>query len=251
VQPAPDKGEESPFVRKPWWRNNLSEQQLQKQTKYRAFDDATEQDAEFASKDEIIAALEYSYDTIPQFHERLLYFALSKIRFYFGEDTFNGFTAEDAVQNVLESILAMRRKWYTKKIPDFHKFIRLALLSSLRNEKNKKERGEEVPLFDEEGEFGKETLREILKEFGRQDLTEHYLQENFEQLILKCMDELKDDVYASFVFEQRIEGCRSNIEIAKTLGIEVRDVECALKRIKNTLSIVSNKKRSRSYYENR
>ncbi len=224
----------------------MSEQQLQEQTDYRAIDGAADENAEYASKDEIIAALQYSYDTVPNFHKRLLYFALSKIHLYFGEDSFKGFTAEDAVQNVLESIITMRRKWYKNTIPDFQKFIRLALLSSIRNERNKKERWEESALFDEAGEFGKETLREILKEFSRQDLAENHFRENFEELISRCMDELKDDVYASFVFEQRIEGCTSNIEIAKTLGIEVRDVECALKRIKNTLFTLSNKKRNRS-----
>ena len=52
-------------------------------------------------------------------------------------------------------------------------------------------------------------------------------------LIQKCIEELGDDVYAVFVLEARCDGLDSNIGIAEKLGISVREVENARKRIKN------------------
>lgn len=187
----------------------------------------------YASKEEAAEALEDAFKNIKNFNKRLHNYTLGKIRYYFNANSFRGNDAKDVVQTVIKRILTLRRKWYKNKIPDFHKFVRFAILSYIRNERKKKDRLIEVELYDEEDNLTSETINEIIKEFAREDVTEKYFRDDLEILIQKCMDELKDDVYAAFVLEERLNREKSNIKIAANLGIEVCEVENARKRIRN------------------
>ena len=64
-------------------------------------------------------------------------------------------------------------------------------------------------------------------------------QKLYDQLFLA----LGDDVYATFVLEKRLDGIRSNIIIAENLGLEVREVENALKRIRRKYFEIINQRR--------
>ena len=192
----------------------------------------------------MLTALEDAYTNTTGFHERLLHFALGKIRLYFDAPSFHSPTAEDVVQDVLTSIIELRRKWHRDTFPDFHKFVRLAILSHIRNENKKKRNLETTELLDQDGNLGQESIRMILREYVRQDAAETDYRENMEVLFQQCRDELKDDVYATFVLEEICNGLTSNIKIAETLGVGVRDVENAKKRIKNKLRKLVNQKTS-------
>ena len=52
------------------------------------------------------------------------------------------------------------------------------------------------------------------------------------EFIDKLETEFENDETAFFVFQEILDGNKSNIDISKKLGIEVKDVENARKRIK-------------------
>ncbi len=209
-------------------KDDVSTQQEDKKYKY-----SNEGEPEYASREEVAEAFEDAYKNIKHLHKRLLYFALGKIRLYFNANTFRNTDAEDVVQIVSASILSLRRKWYRDKIPDFHKFVRLTILSYIRNERKRKDKFETGELFDDDNNLTADNINEIIKEYAREDAEQKYFREDVEILIQRCIDELDDDVFAVFVLEERCNGLESNIEIAEKLGIEVREVENARKRIKN------------------
>jgi RNA polymerase sigma factor (sigma-70 family) len=185
-----------------------------------------------ATKEEVAEALENAYRNISNFHKRLLFFALSKIRYYFHTNSFQNYTAADVVQETLVKIIGLKKKWYPAHIPDFHKFVRFAILSFIRNERKKKEKIKTVDLYDENGSFAEENIKDLLKEYAREDFVEKLFRDDLETVFEKCLNELEHDVYAHFVLEERLESVRSNIAIADKLGIEVSEVEKARKRIR-------------------
>jgi len=218
------------------------EEDILKQKKTRNTGTSTKKKKRYASKEEVLAALEDAYTNTTGFHERILHFALNKIRLYFHDSTFRSVTAEDVVQDVLTSIIEQRRKWYRDTFPDFHKFVRMAILSHIRNETKKKGNLETTELLDQNGNLGQEGIQMILREYAGQDVAETDFRQDMEVIFRQCRDQLKDDVYATFVLEEICNGLTSNIKIAETLGVEVHDVENAKKRIKNRLRRLVNQK---------
>ena len=154
---------------------------------------------------------------------------------YSGMNSFRSVAAEDVVQDVLTSIIELRRKWYRDSVPDFHKFVRLAILSHIRNESKKKQNIKTTELFDEDGNLGQESIQMILTEYTREDTRDTDFKTNMDAILQQCKDQLKkdDDVCAVFVLDEICNGMTSNIKIAGTIGVDVRDVENAKKRIKN------------------
>ena len=189
----------------------------------------------YASKEEVAAAFEDAYKNIKGFHKRLLNYTLGKIRLYFHSNTFRNNDANDVVQTVIKSILSQRRKWYKDKMPDFSKFVRLSILSHIRNERKRKDKLEEIDILDEEGNSNVDNIAEILKAYAREDLADRYFKKDIEKIYEECSRVLEDDIYASFVFDELCEGVGSNIEIAERLKIEVSEVENAKKRIRRKL----------------
>ncbi len=189
----------------------------------------------YASAEEVVAAFEDAYKNINGFHKRLLFFALGKIRQYFHANTFRNLDADDVVQTVIKKILTLRRKWYRNKIPDFVKFVRLSILSHIRNEWKRKDEAETVELLDEGGTLSAESVKEIIKEYAGKDIDENYFMKDIEILIRECSRALEDDVFSSFVFDEICEELNSNIEIAARLQISVCEVENAKKRIRRKL----------------
>lgn len=183
----------------------------------------------------MVAAFEDAYKNIKGFHKRLLNYTFGKIRLYFHSNTFRNNDADDVVQTVIKSILSQRRKWYKNKIPDFPKFVRLSILSHIRNERKRKDRLEEIDIWDEKGNIKVDNIAAILKEYAREDLADGYFKKDIEKIYEECSRALENDIYASFVFDELCEGVRSNIEIAGRLKIEVSEVEKAKKRIRRKL----------------
>lgn len=208
---------------------------------------------EYAPVGEVIEEIESAYATIKNFHKRLLYFTLKIIRIYFYKNTAEGETAEDVLQTVIDKILREKRKWYRNKIPDFVKFLRLTILSYLRNKCKKKKKDAldfTDDLFDQEGNYREEIL--LLKDIdGKKCSLE------FERLVDECFERYENDELTFFVFDLRMRGERSNIKIAEILNgqgfnVEVRDVENALKKIKYHINIkLINKNRTEQQVRNR
>lgn len=187
----------------------------------------------YASKEEVVEALEEAYARNPELHQRLLYFTLKTIRITCYDSSLHNITADDVVQTVIEKILKQKRKWYKGTTPDFLHFVRICIISHIRNQCKKKIMEEPEDLMTEDAESA--NVREVMKSYARKDIGEDNNHEKFEALIEQFEEALGDDVNAIFVLEERLEGNRSNKEIARSLGLDVRSVENALKRIKTRL----------------
>ena len=188
-----------------------------------------------ATKEEVTEAIETAYRKIPNFHKRLLFFTLKWVQTYFHSDMIRDLTVEDVVQTVLTKILSLDRKWKKNRFPEIADFIRLAIISFIRNEQKRKEVIDFDDVYDESPASREKNFEDLVKQIFTEDIADSYLREPFEELFVKCEDLLKDDVYASFVFEERMNGIKSNIKIAENLQIEVKDVEKALQRIRRKL----------------
>lgn len=192
-------------------------------------------DTGIATGEEVIAALEAAYKQIPHFHQRLLFYTLKWVRIYFHSSMIRELTVEDVVQTVLTKILTVQRKWNKNYFPEIADFVRFAILSFIRNEQKRVEVVEFEDVYDESEESRKKNFEDVVKQIFSEDIADNFLRETFEECYLKCEDRLKDDVYASFVFEERVKGEKSNIKIAENLKIEIEEVENAIKRIKRKL----------------
>lgn len=193
----------------------------------------------FASKEEIIAEIESVYKTVPNLQNRLLYYTLNVTNVIYFAETKRKPLADDTLQNVFEKILKLKRRWDYNKNPDFLNFLRMAIFSCIRNERDKKDNYNYVAI--EADEESNTLLIDLFSEYVYNYPADKLVYESFDQLVEKCIEELKGDEIAYFVFEEMMENSKSNIVIAKNLGLEVKDVEKAKKRIKSKMSKFFNK----------
>ena len=192
---------------------------------------------ELANKEEVIAEIEACFQREINLTQRLSFTALGFIRHYFFRDTIGNYTSDDVVNNVMEKIISCKRRWDKERFPYILDFIRISMLSYVRNERKRKAKFELVDLCNEEGELEEWKHQDYLTVCFNNDLNENLLDPfKYQKLYDQLWFELRKDVYATFVLEKRIDGMKSNIEIARNLGIEIREVENALKRIKRKYS---------------
>ena len=85
------------------------------------------------------------------------------------------------------------------------------------------------------------SITSFCNQLDTQDFDENIFSSDLGTLIAKLKHLLKEDVYASFVLDEILDGAESNIEIASTLKIPVKDVENAKKRIRNKSNKLINK----------
>lgn len=188
-----------------------------------------------ATKEEVVEALEAAYKQIPNFNKRLLFFTLKWVKIYFSSPMIRDLTIEDVVQTALTKILTLERKWKKNHFPDIADFIRFAIISFIRNEQKRKEKLTFEDVYDDSSESKEKNFEDLVKQIFTEDIADSYFRETFEEFYTRCENLLQDDIYASFVFEERMSGIKSNIKIAENLKIEVQDVEKALKRIRRKL----------------
>lgn len=175
------------------------------------------------------------------FRYRLVYYALKNIRLYFSSDSMNSLSAQDVVQIVLEKVITGVRKWNKCLIPDIKALLFLSIKSFIRNEKR---RIKYTVLFDLDSissELNRTSLSEFCNQMNIQDFNDNIFSSDLRILISKLKYQLKEDIYASFVLDEILEGAESNIEIAASLNISVKDVENAKKRIRNKSNKLINK----------
>lgn len=188
---------------------------------------------ELVSKEEVIAEIEACFKREKNLTKRLSYVALKFIHQYFFRDTIGDKTSSDVVQIVIEKIIKCDRKWDKQRFPDILDFIRICMLSYVRNEKKRRDDFELVDMCDEKGNLEEWIHKDYITVCIKNDLNNGLLDsEQYQKLYDQLWFILKEDVYATFVLEKRLEGIKSNIIIANDLGIDVKDVENSLKRIR-------------------
>jgi DNA-directed RNA polymerase specialized sigma24 family protein len=202
-----------------------------------------------ASRTEVHKALEEAYSIDSKLQTKLLYFALKYIRFYFHRDSIEILTAKDVVQTVLVKFMEGDRKWDKKKVPNIVNTILMSIISYVRNEwkkmriQNRKGKIEYVDQYDEDGNLNEHNLPELIKTYMNEDLKVEELRDRIENMKMNCFRELeeKNDVDGYYVFEQIVENTYLpdsrdlNKTIADELGISVKEVENAKKRIRRSI----------------
>ena len=196
-------------------------------------EDNLSQQACIASHKDVISELHKIFSGEKQFRYRLVYYALKNIRLYFSSDSMNSLSAQDVVQIVLEKIITGVRKWNKCLIPDIKALLFLSIKSFIRNEK-RRIKNTVLLDFDSLGsELNRSSLSGFSDQMNIQDINDNIFSAELSIVISKLKHQLKDDIYASFVLDEILEGAESNIEIAQSLNIPVKDVENAKKRIRN------------------
>jgi len=226
---------------------------------------------DIASIDEVLNALDSAYKSDKNLQTKLNYIALKNLYKYTGQARLSGYDAEEIVSIVITKILeseeAKRRKWNKTKHPNIVNFIFMCIVSFIRNER-KKTSSTTTPLYDiretgldvmegEKNRYDKEKTVTPTVVYKNGQISENtnydiasarnYREKagepipDYEELISDLEKELENDEIAFFVLQEILNNCKSNQEIAGELGITVKDVENASKRIKRKLSHSKNK----------
>jgi RNA polymerase sigma factor (sigma-70 family) len=199
-------------------------------------DDGGEEPHGYASKKEIVNALEEAFKADKELHTKLLNFTNKRIWYYFFSGTFKGRDANDVLQIVIEKIIKGRRRWHKDRIPNIVEFILMVIVSYIRNEWKKKEISEEcVGDFDDIEQLREAKLVELIRENAKRDAEDELFSKKYDELEKGCFAAFEDDETAYFVLEYMLDGVESNQEIAAGLKISVNEVSNAKRRIKYRL----------------
>ncbi len=187
---------------------------------------------DIASPEEATAELEKVMKENPDCFLKLVHYAHKKIRYFYKGGNIAGYTGMDIVQITLEKIIKGIRKWNRKKIPDFTSFLFVATFSVVRAAHKKESKFITLDLYDGEGKLDENRFPEFIKECYSEDFRDKIFRKDFESLLANLQKDLEEDVNAYFVFEEILEGNDSNIAISSKLGIDVKEVVNAKRRIK-------------------
>lgn len=221
---------------------------------------------EFASREEVLNAIEEAYKRTKNLQVKLLNFARKKIIEEMGKKADERLTAEDIVSEAIYRISIGKRKWYKNRVEKIENLILMVIVSLIRIESAKRP-DEDNPLYNEI-EAGIESVKKkpkpriipLYKEFDKKEVSSNSVAETestknnnkdsydsefdfeskgLEDYIEEVEDALDNDEIAFYVFQARLNGMRSNIDIANDLGVDVKEVENALKRLRRILSKIT------------
>lgn len=217
---------------------------------------------EFASREEVLNAIEEAYKRTKNLQVKLLNFARKKIIEEMGKKADERLTTEDIVSEAIYRISIGKRKWYKNRVEKIENLILMVIVSLIRIESAKRP-DEDNPLYNEI-EAGIESVKKkpkpriipLYKEFDKKEVSSNSVAETestknnnkdsydsefdfeskgLEDYIEEVEDALDNDEIAFYVFQARLNGMRSNIDIANDLGVDVKEVENALKRLRRIL----------------
>ena len=185
-----------------------------------------------ASPEEATEELEMVLKKDPDTFLKLVHYAHKKIKYFYKGGNIAGYTGMDIVQITLEKIIKGIRKWNRNKIPDFTNFLYVATFSVIRAAHKKEKKFITLDPYDAEGEFDENRFPEFIKKCYAEDFRDKIFGTDFESLLAGLQKDLEEDVNAYFVLEEILEGNDSNIEISAKLGIDIKEVVNAKRRIK-------------------
>lgn len=217
-----------------------------------------------ATEEEVFEALEKAFREQKYLKFNLLFITESVLFNLTGANEIDGLNAQDIISIAYEKILNGKRKWKKNKHPNIVNFIIMVIYSLIRNKRKKylfsynplydvRETGEPEPKLPElkrlvtvpyENYHDNRRINEdegdVNIKFNNYDIESRKNfddeidndKKDFYELIAELEAELENDEEAYYVLQERLKGDDSNISIAKELGLEVREVENALKRIR-------------------
>ncbi len=215
-----------------------------------------------ASIEETVEAINESFLKDKNLTTKLSKYANRKIIEIMGSKNNGNLTGADYLQEAVARLISGDRKWNKKKAESINEMLIMVIVSLIRIEANKiadtdnllyneYEAGPNVrhkklnykkrriiPLYYKDKE-GKETQNSIIdsEEYKLKGLKKIEDAFDFEKVdesefIERLETEFENDEIEFFVFQEILDGNKSNIDIAKKLGIKVKDVENARKRIR-------------------
>ena len=216
----------------------------------------------FADALEVCNAVESAYKKDKNLQTKFTKYTDRKIIEIMGGKNDGRLRPDDVVEEAVLRILNLNRKWYKSRVPKIENLILMVIVSLIRIEAekimdienrlydkreetkvktsvNKKHNKRRIISLNYKDKDGKESDTTIIdNEYYKQNNKDKYEDDfDFEQLdenelICSLEKELEEDEAAFFVFQEILDGNKSNIDIAAKLGIEVKEVENARKRIK-------------------
>ena len=150
----------------------------------------------------------------------------------------NKYEAKDIVHTLLDKLCSGERKWDKDKYPNFGVYFFMIIKSHVWNLSVVEEKYVQTgDLYDEDNEeFDAEPAID-LDSLNSLSLKEVLSDKDANELQNLCLKELKDDENAAIIFLYRADGLMNN-EIAGDLGLDIKIVEAAVKRIKRKLAPV-------------
>lgn len=147
----------------------------------------------------------------------------------------NKYQAKDIVHDLFIRLCDGKRKWDKDKYPDFVIYFFMLIKSRVWNLAKYEERlvnAAESYYEDENGENGNTGL--IIDNVNYLGLDQVLSEADEKELYQLCLEKLNDDEDGCIIFMEAAEG-KSNREIAEELGVDIRFVENAKKRVKRKL----------------
>jgi hypothetical protein len=225
----------------------------------------------YAAAEEVYEAVEAVYKKNNNFQIKLIKYAARKIVAIMGGKNDKRLMPDDVVEDAVFKILNLDRKWYKKKVEKIENLILMVIVSLIRIEAEKI-MDIENQLYDErmgtatkiagtknqnkrriiplhlKNKDGKEIDNTVIdNEHYKQNIRNKYEDDfDYEQLdeneLISILEkELEVDETSFFVLQEILDGKKSNIGIAADLGIEVKDVVNARKRIKRKVLAISDR----------
>jgi hypothetical protein len=211
-------------------------------------DNGDEEPREFASKREVVTALDEAFKSDAHLFKKLKNHALKWYSLLAAGKKVGENDAADVVTLVVRKLLTQTRKWYKAKTPNIVNVMLMAIVSEIRNGRKKlKPTIKKTSFYDKNGDLVEEKIEEIVRAYLREDISDGTITEQVENWISRLMQifEKKDDTVAFCVLEELLDIDRTEIKkpeeyIAGKLGISVTDVKNAIRRIRRTINSVIN-----------
>lgn len=197
-----------------------------------------------ASKDEVRDAIENEFCENKNLMAKLIKTTDYFINLYNLKEYLN---SEDIVMEAVEDILTGKRKWYKNKCEKIKVFIIGVIKSKIRNYVNSNEYKKNkkiVPLYPSNLESENENTENSIYDKERAkyyNSDDEYEQPESEEFYNKVLGLFSDDINAYCVLDELLSSKKYNKKeqnqlLSKELGISVREVENAKKKIRYRLS---------------
>lgn len=205
----------------------------------------------YAEDEEVSKEIERVFKEDPQLMVKLLKVAEAFIYGLTGNYQINGLSAQDLVMESIEAILTLKRKWYKSKCPNIVVLLIGVCKSKVRNfvnSKDYKDNNKVIPLYPEEKENKNGNSIYDDEQGKRYDKDDQIFDESDEALIQNALDLFNDDDVAYCVFDELLRTSDYDVKeqnqlLAKNLGISVKEVENAKKRIKYKILLLNQSKK--------
>lgn len=204
----------------------------------------------YANKDEVLNEIERVFREDNMLMTKLIKKAEILLSTLTNNNKINGLEAADIVMESIDAILSLNRKWYKERCPNIVVLIIGVITSKIKNivtGKNFKYENKIIPLFqNDENDDQQNSVydNELGKRFNKADFE---FENDGEEIINNILKLFEYDTEAYCIIDELLRTDDYNVKeqnqlLSKQLGISVRDVENAKKRIKYKLSVIKRTK---------